>query len=231
MRILLAASAFNSLTQRILTELGDRGHTLAVVLAEGDDAVRDAVHRHAPDLVIAPMLKSAIPEDVWSERVCLIVHPGPPGDRGPSALDWALHEGAAEWGVTVLQARAEMDAGEVWASASFRVPPGVGKSDLYRNEVSDAAMSAVLQAVERFASGTFTPRPQRAAEARVRPSFPQSARRVDWSADSTARVLLSSGSKLGSAGSGSDASFAGSGGTASSVTRVLSPGSFTNFCR
>ncbi len=189
MRILLAASAFNSLTQRILTELGDRGHTLAVVLAEGDDAVRDAVHRHAPDLVIAPMLKSAIPEDVWSERVCLIVHPGPPGDRGPSALDWALHEGAAEWGVTVLQARAEMDAGEVWASASFRVPPGVGKSDLYRNEVSDAAMSAVLQAVERFASGTFTPRPQHAAEARVRPSFPQSARRVDWSADSTATVL------------------------------------------
>ena len=60
MRILLVASAFNSLTQRVLTELGDRGHTLAVALAEGDDAVRDAVHRHAPDLIVAPMLKMAM---------------------------------------------------------------------------------------------------------------------------------------------------------------------------
>ncbi|MGV9631383.1 hypothetical protein, partial [Streptomyces sp. NPDC003487] len=30
------------------------------------------------------------PEDVWREHTCLIVHPGPPGDRGPSSLDRAV---------------------------------------------------------------------------------------------------------------------------------------------
>lgn len=30
MRILLVASSFNSLTQRVLVELGDRGHTVPV---------------------------------------------------------------------------------------------------------------------------------------------------------------------------------------------------------
>ncbi|MFE3526602.1 hypothetical protein ACFXOD_34375, partial [Streptomyces sp. NPDC059161] len=41
----------------------------------------------------------------------------------------------------------------------FTVSP-VGKSDLYRNEVSDAASVAVLEAVRRYAEGSYKPRPQ-----------------------------------------------------------------------
>ncbi|WP_329385213.1 hydrogenase maturation protein [Streptomyces sp. NBC_01716] len=190
MDILLVASAFNSLTQRVFAELGDRGHRVRVELALGDEHLREAVRRTAPDLVIAPMLRTAIPADIWSAHVCLIVHPGPVGDRGPSSLDWAVHTGAADWGVTVLQASAEMDGGDVWASVRCPVP-AVGKSDLYRNEVSDAALEAVLLAVERFASGTYVPRPQDAPGAAVcaRPYFDQSLRRVDWASDPTGTVV------------------------------------------
>ncbi|MDF2254973.1 hydrogenase maturation protein [Streptantibioticus ferralitis] len=188
MRILLIASAFNSLTQRVFVELGDQGHTVAVELALRDESVREAVRRHAPDVVVAPMLKTAIPHDVWSAHTCLIVHPGPVGDRGPSSLDWAVHQGADTWGVTVLQANAEMDAGDVWAAVPFPVP-SVGKSDLYRNEVCDAALEAVLLAVERFASGTYPPRPQPQGAARIRPYFHQSLRRIDWTSDPTETVL------------------------------------------
>ncbi|MFB8350637.1 hydrogenase maturation protein [Streptomyces niveus] len=193
MDILLVASAFNSLTQRVFAELGDRGHRVSLELALGDDPLREAVRRTAPDLIVAPMLRTAIPPDIWSAQVCLIVHPGPVGDRGPSSLDWAIHTGATEWGVTVLQASGEMDGGAVWASARCPVPAAVGKSDLYRNEVSDAALEAVLLAVERFASGTYVPRPQETggpgAEVCVRPYFEQSLRRVDWASDPTGTVL------------------------------------------
>ncbi|MET8330609.1 enoyl-CoA hydratase-related protein [Streptomyces sp. NPDC005181] len=190
MHILLVASAFNSLTQRVHAELRDRGHTVAVGLALSDGHLRDEVRRSAPDLIVAPMLRTAIPRDVWSAYTCLIVHPGPVGDRGPSSLDWAIHEGVTRWGVTVLQADEEMDAGDVWASAEFSVPK-VGKSDLYRNEVSDAALTAVLQAVDRFASGMYTPRPQDSARATdgTRPYFRQELRRIDWRSDSTETVL------------------------------------------
>lgn len=98
MRILLVASAFNSLTQRVFVELRDRGHRLAVHLMVGDDPLREAVRQHRPGLIVAPMLRTAVPRDVWSAHTCLIVHPGPLGDRGPSALDWAIHEGADRWG-------------------------------------------------------------------------------------------------------------------------------------
>lgn len=176
MHILLVASAFNSLTQRVHAELRDRGHTLDVHLASSDDALRDALDVCGPELVIAPMLKRAIPEDVWRKHTCLIVHPGPVGDRGPSSLDWAINAGVDRWGVTVLQANGEMDAGDVWASVGFPVPR-VGKSDLYRNEVSDAASAAVLLAVDRFASGVHTPQPQaqlrNRAAAGTRPAYPR----------------------------------------------------------
>ncbi|WP_412075322.1 hydrogenase maturation protein [Streptomyces xanthophaeus] len=186
MHVLLVASAFNSLTQRVHAELRDLGHSVAVELALPHVRLADAVRSHRPDLVLAPMLRTALPEEVWSAHTCLIVHPGPVGDRGPSSLDWALHDQATRWGVTVLQADAEMDAGDVWASVECPVPP-VAKSDLYRGEIADAALEAVLLAVHRFASGTCTPRPQSTGHAR--PALRQEHRRIDWRADSTERVL------------------------------------------
>jgi putative two-component system hydrogenase maturation factor HypX/HoxX len=190
--ILLIASAFNSLTQRVLIELHDRGHTVGVALALGnDDALRDAVHRHAPQLVVAPMLTTAIPEDIWAAQTCLIVHPGPPGDRGPSSLDWALQGGAESWGVTVLEAVAEMDAGDVWAWSPLEVPLVAGKSDIYRGEVADAAVDAVLVAVKRFASGKYTPKRQKPADlaAGWRHFMKQADRPIDWTTQSTELVL------------------------------------------
>ncbi|MDJ0463260.1 enoyl-CoA hydratase-related protein [Streptomyces sp. H27-C3] len=203
MHILLVASAFNSLTQRVHAELRDHGHTVAVALALPDPALhdaalREAVRRHEPELIVAPLLKTAVPQDIWTAHTCLIVHPGPVGDRGPSSLDWAIHEGVSSWGVTVLQADAVMDAGAVWATADCPVPP-VGKSDLYRNEISDAALRAVLLAVERFASGTYSPEPQQPQQPqaqqpqqgrfRTRPYLRQEQRRIDWRADSTGTVV------------------------------------------
>ncbi|MEU8544236.1 enoyl-CoA hydratase-related protein [Streptomyces sp. NPDC048717] len=196
MRVLLIASGYNSLTQRVRVELGDRGHAVSVEITPDGDAVRAAVGRHAPDLVLAPMLKTVVPRDVWSGRPCLIVHPGPVGDRGPSSLDRAILEGATEWGVTVLQAAEEMDAGDVWATAGFCVPEA-GKSDLYRNELSDAAMTAVHLAVERFAAGA-RPRPQ-TGPVRTRPFLRQEQRRISWeeNTDTVLRTLRAADSQPG----------------------------------
>lgn len=191
MDILLVASTFNSLSQRVYAELSGLGHRVDAVLAShGAAAIRTAVREVRPELIIAPMLKTALPEDVWREHTCLIVHPGPPGDRGPSSLDWAIAEEAPRWGVTVLQAEAAMDAGPVWAAVPFEVPP-VGKSDLYRNEVSDAAVAALLLAVRRYGDSSFKPQPQSDPSVHVvrRAPFRQELRRIDWEGDSTETVL------------------------------------------
>ncbi len=192
MRILLLTRSFNSLTQRLYVELATRGHEVSVEFDIADSVTEEAVALFRPDLVVAPFLKRAIPESVWRAHLCLIVHPGIVGDRGPSALDWAIQDGEAEWGVTVLQAEAEMDAGPVWAGETFPMRAAT-KSSLYRGEVTEAAVRAVLEAIERFASGSFVP--QRVApgapgvRGRSRPLLKQQARAIDWQRDDTAAVL------------------------------------------
>jgi len=182
MRILLLCHGFNSLTQRLHAELSAKRHQLSVEFDITDAVAEEAVELFRPDLVIAPFLKRAIPASIWSRQVCLVVHPGIVGDRGPSALDWAIQQGLPTWGVTVLQAEAEMDAGPVWASAVFPLR-AAKKSSVYRNELTEAAIRAVLQAVDRFAGGDFQPeRVPGLAHALMR----QSDRAIDWArADST----------------------------------------------
>ena len=191
MRILLLTHAFNSLTQRLAAELQQCGHQISIEFDIADSVTEEAVALFAPDLIVAPYLRRAIPESVWSRIVCLIVHPGIVGDRGPSALDWAIQNQETDWGVTVLQAQAEMDAGPVWASVPFATR-SASKSSLYRREVSQAACSAVLLALQRFESGRFVPQSAAtlaAPHGQWRPLMRQEQRSLDWQRDNSATVL------------------------------------------
>jgi putative two-component system hydrogenase maturation factor HypX/HoxX len=200
MRILFLTHSFNSLTQRLYVELTGRGHEISIEFDINDAVTIEAVRLFQPDLIVAPYLRRAIPAQIWRQHLCLVVHPGIIGDRGPSALDWAILNGEPEWGVTVLQANGEMDAGPVWASANFKMREA-RKSSLYRNEVTEAAVTAVLQAIDRFGSGSFTPSlPDADARGQWRPLMGQSDRQIDWLQDDTRTILRKINSADGSPG-------------------------------
>ncbi|MEQ8757771.1 MAG: hydrogenase maturation protein [Coleofasciculus sp. G1-WW12-02] len=192
MKILLLATAYNSLTQRTQLELAYRGHQVSIELGLNEEVMIEAVELYQPDLIIAPMLKQVIPETIWRRQVCIIIHPGIKGDRGPSALDWAMVNNVESWGVTALQANEEMDAGDIWASVNFPMEP-VSKSCLYRSQLTQAAIQAILQTVERFESGTFTPEPldynKPDVQGCLRPYMKQRFRAIDWSYDSTSTIV------------------------------------------
>ncbi len=192
MRILFLTHAFNSLTQRLFVELQGQGHEVSVEFDINDEVAAEAVECYRPDLIIAPFLKRAISNTIWRNHVCLIIHPGIRGDRGPSALDWAILNREERWGVTVLQANAEMDAGDIWASREFAMRDAT-KASLYRNEVTEAAVEAVLLGVERYLAGNFRPEPLDYSDLRVRgkprPLMRQADRTIDWQRDDTLSVL------------------------------------------
>ena len=102
MRILFLAHSFNSLTQRLYVELTAAGHEVSIEFDINDRVTEEAAELFAPDLIVAPFLKRAIPMAVWSRYRSIVIHPGIPGDRGPSALDRAILRGEREWGVTAL---------------------------------------------------------------------------------------------------------------------------------
>src|SRR6266404_1356792 len=162
MKILFLTTAHNSLSQRAFVELADRGHTVIVVIASS---------------------KEVMPASIWQKHMCIIVHPGIKGDRGPSSLDWAILNACEEWGVTLLQAGAEMDAGPIWASRTFSMRPG-SKSHLYRHEVTEAAIQGLLETIAKFESNTFVPEPldysRKDVKVCLQACMKQADRAIDW---------------------------------------------------
>lgn len=192
MRLLLLTHIFNGLTQRLFVELRAAGHEVSVEYDIADSVAEEAVALWQPEVVIAPFLKRRIPESVWSRRPCLVVHPGPPGDRGPSALDWAIVRGDARGGVTVLQATAEYDAGPVWAWRAIELRADATKSGVYRREVTQAAVEAVFDALARFVPGCAGPQPAPELPARLggwQPLMKQAPRALDWAGDDAEALL------------------------------------------
>ncbi|KAE8259282.1 hypothetical protein A4X13_0g1124 [Tilletia indica] len=184
MRILFICTAFNSLSQRLALVLRQKGHAVTVELAVSPELMISAAELAQPDLVVCPFLTKRVPREVYTRWLTLIVHPGPPRDAGPSALDFCLigDDGSLEdaeaqlalldqqnatqgatptmrshWGVTVLQAIEEFDAGPIWAFDQFALDAETSKftkSDLYRGPVTRAAVNGVLAAIDRIVAAT-----------------------------------------------------------------------------
>ncbi len=192
MKILILASSFSGLCQRVLRELIDAGHSVDQHYGMDLPRLREQIGQFEPELIVCPFLTHRIPEDIWQKHRCLVVHPGIEGDRGPSSLDWAITENVPYWGVTLLQADAEMDAGNIWGTAEFPMRQA-GKTSIYKREVSCAAVRLIKQAVLDANRADFRPRPldysSPAVRGALRDSMRQSDRQIDWQHDSTEDIV------------------------------------------
>lgn len=207
LRFVLVCDAFNSMAQRALLKLRDAGHEVIVhVFKDGEDMI-DVVERVRPDVILCPYLTKRIPREIYEGAVpCLVIHPGIEGDRGMSSIDWALKDGSREWGVTILQAEEDMDAGPIWATRNFPIrrthgePPT--KSSLYRIECVDAAMRCIDDVLYNI-SHSVPPRALDYSSPNVRgslrPKLLQADRRLDWNlpAEELATIIRAGDSQPG----------------------------------
>lgn len=179
MKILFLCTAHNSLSQRLELDLTAVGHNVSIELAMSDEAMLEAVNLFDPDIAVCPFLTARVPREIHSDVLTLIMHPGPPGDVGPSAIDWLLlgddgtidnandtlkslengpiKSGRTHWGVTILEAIEDFDAGPVWAFEQFPVDidqSGLTKSELYRGPVTRAAVIAIKCAIDRVGNAS-----------------------------------------------------------------------------
>ncbi|SEC61966.1 Methionyl-tRNA formyltransferase [Amycolatopsis tolypomycina] len=189
MKILLLCSAFNGLSQRAWLRLCARGHHVTVRTVRDPQDIAAAVSAAEPDLIICPFLRHRVPEAVWRRHRTIVIHPGPEGDRGPSALDWAIMDAEPRWGVTALQATGDLDGGPVWGTRVFRMPADPPrKSTLYNTEVSDAALSLIDEVATKAEDPGFTPRRLDPRAGTDRPLVRQTDRSFSWG-DPTGHIL------------------------------------------
>jgi putative two-component system hydrogenase maturation factor HypX/HoxX len=193
MRILLISSAFSGLTQRFYTELEDAGFIVSVELHLGDiPRLLEGVALFKPDLILCPFLTRRLPRELYERYKCLIVHPGIKGDRGPSSLDWAIQNGEPEWGVSLLEAAEDMDAGDIWANKTFPLRPAT-KSSIFYREVTQAAVDCLWEALTYFDAPDFKPEIQDYSRpdyrGKTQPSMKQQDRAINWKKHKTDDIL------------------------------------------
>ncbi len=193
MRVLLISSAFSGLTQRFFTELKDAGYLVSVELHQGDiPHLLKGVALFKPDLIFCPFLTQRIPKELYEKYTCLIIHPGIKGDRGPSSLDWAIQNGESVWGVTLLEAREEMDAGNIWASKTFPMRTTT-KSSLFNREVTQAAIDCLWEVLTYIDTLDFQPEPLDYSKAdvkgKLRTFMKQKDRTINWQQQTSDEIL------------------------------------------
>lgn len=192
MRILILSTAFSGMAQRLLTELQPLNHQIEQHYDLEPDSLREQVARFEPQVILCPFLTQKIPEDIYQKYLCLIVHPGIEGDRGASSLDWAITEGAEQWGVTLLQADDEMDAGDIWGTQNFPLRKA-GKTSIYKREVTDSAMTLIKNALMDIERGDFKPRrldySNPTVKGRLRDTMKQKDRTIDWATMSADEIV------------------------------------------
>lgn len=187
MRVLLFATAYNGLCQRVHRELVQLNHQVSIELSSAASVMCDAYEDYQPDIVICPFLKHRIPDTIWQRVPCLVLHPGILGDRGPSSLDWAIHHKLSTWGATLLQANHDFDAGKVWATCEFPMR-NTTKASTYRQEVNQSASKMIIHAVTHYSQHKKPPTTPWTQEVLAekdcwRPLMKQSVRQIDWQND------------------------------------------------
>ncbi|RDH45582.1 hydrogenase maturation protein [Zooshikella ganghwensis] len=191
MRILLFATAFNGLTQRIFEELLTSGHEVSLELALSRRHMLDAVKLFQPELIICPFLKQRIPDVIWQNYLCWIIHPGIPGDRGPSSLDWAIIKQQPQWGVTLIEANAEFDAGAIWGYELFPARKTY-KASIYRREVTNTASHLIHNALVTYQQHGSAPKKYNLSSVKQgewHPLMRQPHRHLNWLVDDTETLL------------------------------------------
>ena len=186
MKILLIVSAFNSLTQRVFCLLKDMNHTISISYAINDEVMIDAVNNFKPDIIFCPYLKKFIPKEIFLNTPSFILHPGIRGDRGHNSLDHALLEEKKEWGVVILKANEEFDAGEIYSEVKF-VMRDATKASIYRDEVADATIQATKELLINLQNKSFTPIPQ--LKTPMHRYLKQVDRAINWQKDTSKEII------------------------------------------
>ncbi len=184
MKILLLCTAFNSQTQAIYTWLKDRGDKVSVSYAISEIQMLEEIEDFSPELILCPFLKAYLPSTIYKNYPTYIFHPGPRGDRGPNALEYALQSHSKKWGVVIFRANEHYDGGDIYAQKDFNVRDTY-KASLYRQEIAQASVHALEQFFINLKNNEITAQLLNP----IHELYTQSKRAIDWSIDSTDEII------------------------------------------
>ena len=136
----------------------------------------------APDLVVVVAYGRILPPELLhiAPLGCINLHVSLlPKYRGSAPIQWAVLNGDAETGVTIMQLDEGCDTGDILMVERVAIGPETTSGELF-DQVSATGAKTLVTAIERMAAGELTPQPQNDAEATQAPPLTKEMARFDF---------------------------------------------------
>ncbi len=149
----------------------------------GAPEVVSALSALRPDLLVVADYGQFIPSSLidLAPLGAINIHPSLlPKYRGASPIQWALANGDAETGVTILYVEQEMDAGDILAQEPLAIDPDDTGLTL-TPKLADLGADLLMRVIADLQAGRVTARPQDPAAVTVVRKLDKEDGRIDWS--------------------------------------------------
>ena len=136
----------------------------------------------APDLVVVVAYGRILPPELLhiAPLGCINLHVSLlPKYRGSAPIQWAVLNGDAETGVTIMQLDEGCDTGDILMVERVAIGPETTSGELF-DQVSATGAKTLVTAIERLAAEELTPQPQNDAEATQAPPLTKEMARFDF---------------------------------------------------
>lgn len=143
----------------------------------------DTLNRLAPDLIVVVAYGQLLPQTVLDvpRFGCLNVHTSLlPKYRGAAPIQWAIHDGESETGVTLMKMDAGLDTGDMLATAVTPIHDTDDAQTLH-DRLAQLGAALLIDTLPRFVAGEIVPRPQPAEGSTYARKISREDGRVDWS--------------------------------------------------
>ena len=136
----------------------------------------------APELIVVAAYGRILPDDILSAppKGCINVHSSLlPNYRGAAPINWAVLNGDAETGVTIMHMAHDLDAGDIISQAATPIDPNETVVTLH-DRLAQLGARLLVDTVAEIAAGTATRTPQDHDKATLAPMLGRELSPMDF---------------------------------------------------
>lgn len=136
----------------------------------------------APELIVVAAYGRILPDDILAlpPKGCINVHSSLlPKYRGAAPINWAVINGDAETGVTIMHMATELDAGDIIDQVSTPIDPDETVEAVH-DRLAALGGELLVKVVGEIAAGTAKRTPQDHEKATLAPMLSRALSPIDW---------------------------------------------------
>ena len=142
----------------------------------------DYLRTFQPDVIVVVAFGQILPKSILEmpRYGCVNVHASLlPKYRGSAPINWAMLNGDAETGVSIMYMAEELDAGDVILTAKTPIDPEEDLPSLW-DRLAKVGAEALAEALPLLAAGTAPRTPQDSTQATFAPMLSRELSPIDW---------------------------------------------------